>query len=175
MGHRPLGELGVEYSVDRLEDPAETEAMPHGIFECQPCIGKRIITLTVEENACTPSFSASHSQPYCGDAPSPGTCRSNRTTSYHVSSLGIRITFAHAWTDGVKNVCLREARVRLDATIRCLPRHVDAFGIHGGWDSDGPDRKYLRVLKQMDVSEEDTVSRFVDMVGDAVTDDWANE
>ena len=49
---------------------------------------------------------------------------------------------------------------------------MDAFGIPGGWDSDGPDRKYLRVLKQMDVSEEDQVSRFVDMVGDAVTVDW---
>ena len=61
MGHRPLGELGVEYSVDRLEDPAETEAMPHGIFECQPCIGKRIITLTAERtNACKRSRSASH-------------------------------------------------------------------------------------------------------------------
>ena len=49
-------------------------------------------------------------------------------------------------------------------------RHQDSFGIQGGWDNpDAPDRKYLRLLKNIDVSEQDQVDRFRDMIGDAVT------
>ena len=47
---------------------------------------------------------------------------------------------------------------------------MDAFGIPGGWDNpDAPDRKYLRLLKDIDCSQEDHLTRFKDMVGDAVT------
>ena len=46
----------------------------------------------------------------------------------------------------------------------------DSFGIQGGWDNpDAPDRRYLRLLKNIDVSEQDQVDRFRDMIGDGVT------
>ena len=47
----------------------------------------------------------------------------------------------------------------------------DAAGIPGGWsgDSDDPNRKYLRVLRDIDSSSEDQRKKFTDMVGDGVT------
>ena len=51
----------------------------------------------------------------------------------------------------------------------------DAAGIPGGWsgDSDDPNRKYLRVLNDIDCTCEEQRKKFTNMVGDGVTVDGA--
>ena len=128
--------------ANRLEDPAFK--LPHGIFECQPCIGKRIISLNLQIDSDTVL-----------------SCVITGSTYNFRSRLD--------W---------RRETIRMRARNGCGCKHTgnfshqsDAAGIPGGWsgDSDDPNRKYLRVLRDIDCSSEDQRKKFTDMVGDGVT------
>ena len=84
---------------------------------------------------------------------------------------GPRTTSVRVWTGDVKRFARALAMAAVANTRGSFSHQSDAAGIPGGWsgDSDDPNRKYLRVLRDIDCSSEDQRKKFTDMVGDGVT------
>ena len=100
------------YAPCVLNDPAPKLRL--GIFEAQPVVGKRIVSLNFQVESG--------------------------------NELSVVIT-GNTWN----------FRTRLDT-----------FGVSGGYTGEGQDRKYFRVLKNVDVSSEEQTKRVQDMIDDSV-------
>ena len=84
---------------------------------------------------------------------------------------GPRTTSVRVWTDDAEQFACALAMACQCKHAGNFSHQSDAAGIPGGWsgDSDDPNRKYLRVLRDIDCSSEDQRKKFTDMVGDGVT------
>ena len=102
----------LEYEHYTLNEPAKT--LPLRVFDAQPVLGKRIVTLSVQT-----------------EKPD------------HISI----VVAGNTWN---------------------FRSRLDDFGVPGSYVGEDADRKYFRVLKDMDVSDEEHRKRILSLIGDGV-------
>ena len=54
----------------------------------------------------------------------------------------------------------------MDPTL--IGARLDAFGVHGGYTGDDVSRKYFRVLRDVDVSDDAQATRILSLIGEGV-------
>ena len=102
----------LEYEHYTLNEPARV--LPLGIFEAQPVVGKRIVSLNIQID--TPI------------------------------QISVVIT-GNTWS---------------------FRSRLDAFGVNGGYIGDDVSRKYFRVLRNVDVSDDAQATRILSLIGEGV-------
>ena len=120
--------------------------LPLKVFDAQPVIGKRIITLNLQiETMETLSVVIT------GDRFFYIACSSK-------SKMG-----GGQWLFQI-NAYLNKKK-RSPGNTWAFRSRLDAAGISGGYTGEEDTKKYVRVLKNLDISNEDEQARFVDMIG----------